>query len=264
MADEEVKPVEEVTETPETPEPAQTELPLAAATEETAETVEAPAPEGDKPVEPVVEPPKEDWRDKELKAKHRKLKEAERALAEKEAEIVARDALLAKFNQGKTEEPKLVSADEVTRKAQELVAHNQYIENCNKAAAKGEETYKEGWKEAVSNLEILGGFDPQTMNGILATDDPAKVLFELGKNPEKYHSITSLPYERRIIEMGKIAMAPATKPVSNAPAPVSPVGGRAAPSKETIRDDMDDDQWFKIRRAQKLAKFKANNPGVRV
>jgi hypothetical protein len=260
MADEEVKPVEETTtETTESTEPTQEELPLAAAAEEKPEADAAADTEGDKPAEPVKaeEKPAEDWRDKELKAKYRRQKELERVLAEKEAEIAARDALLAKFNQGKTDEPKLVPADEIERRANELNEQKQYVENCNKTASEGEKTYGEHWKEAVSNLELLGGFDQKTMNGVLATDAPAKVLYELGKNPDRYYQLMQMPLERRIIEMGKIAMAPNTKPVSNAPAPVNPVGGRAAPAKETINDNMDDDKWYAVRLAQKRAKWKA-------
>lgn len=259
MAEEELKTVEEVIEETK-PEATQEELPLAAATEKEPEKVEAAA---DKPAEPVVEPPKEDWKDKELKAKYRKQKELERILAEKEAEIAARDALLAKFNQGK-DEPRQTASDEIEKKVQERLAAEKYAEQGLKVQEDGEKKFGPAFKEAIGTLEVLGGFDMPTMQGILATDDAAKVLHELGKNPDRYHAIMALPYERRIIEMGKIAMSPASKPVSNAPAPVNPVGGRAAPARETINDTMDDETWYKLRQQQKLAKFKANNPGARI
>lgn len=257
MADEEVKPVEEtVPETTEAAEETQEELPLAAASEEATEA-DKPA-ETAEPAEPVKEEPKPDWKEKELKAKHRQLQDAKRREAELQAKLDAQAALLAKFNQGERTEASVVPVDEVDRRAKEIVAQERYVDSCNKTAADGEKTYGESWKEAVSNLEILGGFDSATMNGVLATDAPAKVLFELGKNPDRYYQIMQMPLERRIIEMGKIAMAPASKPVSNAPAPVNPVGGRAAPAKETIRDDMDDDKWYSVRLAQKRAKWNAN------
>lgn len=258
MADEEVKPAEEITE--EKPlETAQEELPLAAAEETPEEKPVEAAAEEVKPEEKLPEEPKPDWKEKELKAKHRQLQEAKRREAELQAEIDAKNALLSKFNQG-TNEQATVPVDEVERKAKELVAQQKYIESCNTVAQEGEKTYGEGWKGSLENLELLGGFDTATMNGVLATDAPAKVLFELGKNPEHYHRIMALPLERRIIEMGKLAMQPSnTKPVSNAPAPVNPVGGRAAPAAATLRDDLDDDKWYQIRMAQKRAKWKANN-----
>ena len=108
---------------------------------------------------------------------------------------------------------------------------------------------------------MLGGFDQDTMNGILASDDPAKALYELGKNPDQYHRIMELPVPRRIIEIGKIAMQAASpKKVSEAPAPVTPVGGRAAPAATTLDDKMDDDKWFQTRRAQRRAKWEAQQP----
>lgn len=250
MADEEVKPVEEqVTETP--PEATQEELPLAAATEETPEAVkEEPKP---------VEEPKLDWREKELKAKYRRQKELERELAEKQAELDTKNALLAKFNQ-QTESPTpVVPVTEIDKRVAERIAQDRYVEQANRANSQGEKEFGEEWGKAVNNLEMLGGFDMATMNGVLATDDPAKVIYELGKNPDRYHQIMSMPLERRIIEMGKLAMQPITKQVSNAPAPVSPVTGRAAPAAATLSDEYDDDKWYQIRLAQKRARWAANN-----
>lgn len=254
MADEEVKPVEPTVNEP--VEPAQEELPLAA---EAAPEAETKAEET--PSEPVAEEPKEepkpvDWKDRELKSKHRQLQDAKRVLAEKEARIAALEAL----GTAGSEPAKPIAADDVEKRAQELVAQRQYVEDCNKTAQDGETRFKTDWKPAVDNLEMLGGFDMPTMNGVMATDDPAKVLYELGKDPDKYHRIMGLTLEKRIIEMGKLAMQPASpRKVSEAPAPVAPVGGRAAAPPATLNDKMDDDQYFAIRRAQRRAKWEANN-----
>ena len=258
MADEEVKPNEEVPQVaPETiaevpAEAKQEELPLAASEEQPAEKVK---------VEEVKEEPKPDWKDKELKAKHRQLQESKRREIELQRRAEAAEALAAKFNQKteQTEYQATVPVDEVDKRAKELVAQQRYLEDCNKTAQSGEKIYGESWKDAVSNLEILGGFDQQTMNGVLATDDPAKVLYELGRNPDNYHRIMELSPEKRIIEMSKLAMQPTTKKVSEAPAPVSTVGGRAAPAATTLNDNLDDDKWFQIRRAQRRAKWEQAN-----
>ena len=266
MADEEIKNEEIVPATVETTEeiPAeakQEELPLAAA-EEAEKTEEKPAEVAEET--PPVEEPKPDWRERELKAKHRQLQEAKRREVELQRRAEAAEALAAKFNQTNDKSPDfspaVVPASEVEKRAQELLAQQRYLDECNKAAQKGETTYSNGWKEAVSNLEMLGGFDQATMNGALATDDPAKVLYELGKNPDQYHRIMEMPLERRIIEMSKIAMAQTqVKKVSEAPAPVTTVGGRSAPSATTLSDNMDDEKWFQTRRAQRRAKWEAAN-----
>ena len=137
MADEEVKPVEEqVTETPPAEEAKQEELPLAAATEETAEA-EQPAETAaePEPVEPVVEEPKPDWKEKELKAKHRQLQDAKRRESEMQAKIEALEALAAKFNQTTQSEPAVVPLDEVDRRAKEILAQQQYVENLQQGRA---------------------------------------------------------------------------------------------------------------------------------
>jgi hypothetical protein len=259
MADEEVKNEEVAQATPETVEevPAeakQEELPLVAA----EETKEEPVAE-----EPKVEEPKTDWKDKELKAKHRQLQEAKRREADLQRRAEAAEALAAKFNQMPDKQefvPSVVPADQVEKRAQELNAQQRYVEECNKTAKDGEEKYKTDWKDAVSNLEMLGGFDQDTMNGILASDDPSRALYELGKNPDQYHRIMELPVPRRIIEIGKIAMQTTTKKVSDAPPPVKPLGGRAAAAPATLEDKLDDDKWFEIRRAQRRAKWEAQQP----
>ena len=255
MPDEEVKPNEEIPAVPietseEVPaEAKQEELPLDASQEtKTEETViEEPKAE-----EPKIEEPKPDWKDKELKAKHRQLQEAKRREAELQRRAEAAEALASKFNQ-KVEnlpefQPSVVPADQVEKRAQELLSQQKYLDECNKTNSVGETKYKTDWKDVVSNLEMLGGFDQDTMNGILASDDPAKALYELGKNPDQYHRIMELPVPRRIIEIGKIAMQAASpKKVSEAPAPVTIVGGRAASAPSNVlRDDMSDDEWFAL------------------
>ena len=174
--------------------------------------------------------------------------------------------MAARFNQ-KTEEaraPQSVPADEVEKRAQQLVTQQRYIEDCNKAAQAGEKSFGADWKSAIENLELKGGFDEQTMRGILATakkhgaDAPAKVLFELGKDPNRYDALMALPYEERIIEMADLVRAPTSKTVSSAPAPVSTIGGKAAPAGATLADGLDDDKWYAIRKAQKMKRWEAN------
>jgi len=193
MADEEVKVEETPVEVP--VEAKQEELPLA---EEPVEETPVEAKVEEPKAEEKPEEPKPDWKERELKAKHRQLQDAKRREAEKDAKIAALEAIASKFNQPSGETPQAtVPVDEVDIRANEILAHRQYVENCNKTAQDGEAQYKDQWKDAVSNLELLGGFDRQTMNGLLATDAPAKVLFELGKNPDQYHRIMSLPFEKR-------------------------------------------------------------------
>lgn len=253
MADEEIK-----TETVvEAPVEAQPELPLASeATETPSETPVEATTEPEKVEDQPVEAPKTDWKDKELKKKHAQIMEARRQLEAKEKEIENLRALTANGQPVQPIQP--VLSPDVQTAARQLVDQEKYIDACNATASVGEGRYKTDWKEAISNLETLGGFDMTTMKGLLATDDPAKVLYEIGKNPDHYHRIMEMAPERRIIEMSKIAMRPEQpKKISEAPAPVNPVGGRAAPAATTLTDNMDDDAWYAARSAQRRAKREA-------
>ena len=259
MAEEEV-----VTPPAEEPKPAEPEAPVVEATQEElplaadgeAPKEEAKAAETPAEPEPKTEEPKPDWKDRELKSKHRQLSEAKRLLKEREDELAALKALnerVAQPGETRPAAPATVQQSEVEAAAQRMLAQQRYIEDCNKTAADGEKKFGTEWRDAVQNLEVLGGFDPETMNGLLATDDSAKVLFELGKNPDNYHRIMELPLPKRIIEMGKISMqAEAPKKVSNAPPPVAPVGGRAAPAATTMPTDNDsDEKWYAWRQSQR-------------
>lgn len=258
----EVAPVAEVV-------PAQEELPLVVAGETPAEET-SPEPGAEAVAEtlpePVVEPEpaKPEWWKKELGKKHAQIKDAERKLAEKDAQIEAL-RVIAERQPAVDGEPVVTQPRAAPVESQDIVerrvrAQIQYDDDCNKAAQNGEKEYGAEWRGAIENLQTLGGFDPETMTGVLATDNPAKVLYELGKNPENYQRIMELPPAKRIIEMGKLAMAPVTaKKVSDAPAPVAAVGGRAAPAAVTLNDKMSDDEWYAAAQAQRRAKWEANN-----
>lgn len=259
MADEEVVKQEEL---PLADKPADEPVIEAKADETPPEVAAEETPAEAKP-EPVEERKPDDWMPKELKAKHRQVQDLKRQVAEEKAAREAAEALAAKFNQTPANNvTSSVPVDEVEKRAQQLVQQQRYIEDCNKAAQAGEKSFGADWKSAIENLELKGGFDEQTMRGILATakkhgsDAPAKVLYELGKDPNRYDALMALPYEERIIEMADLVRTAPSKPVSNAPAPVSTVGGKATPVGKTLSDGLDDDQWFAIRRAQRLKKFK--------
>src|ERR1043165_4210396 len=81
------------------------------------------------------------------------------------------------------------SDDAVEARANQIAMERESQRALAAAETKGQETYKDKWLPAVENLRTLGGFDPDTMQGILATDDPARLLFDLGSDPNKYHRL---------------------------------------------------------------------------
>lgn len=216
-------------------------------------------------------PQEKDWRDKELAKKHAQLKEKERKEAELNQRIKDLEELAAKATQPRDQETgKFVPTEEVRAPqptsrfsesdvkaaAEQLRNQEKFNEACVAAEAKGKEVYKDEFEKSVENIRLLGGFDPETMVGILATDDPSKVLYELGKNPNEYHRIMELPPANRIAEMTKMAMTAAPKPkLSEAPDPVDTVGGRGGAPLSELRDDLSDDEWNAIRDKQERERW---------
>lgn len=228
---------------------AELELPLVEG--ETIEKAEAdkPAEEAKPAEEPAVvvdeQPDLPKWVKIELSKRADKISAGRQALAEKDAEIER-----LKLAQG---DPSKLPGDyvpksQVSALVQQAKEEERYIENCNAANESGRKAYKD-WPEAVDMLQSLGGFDIPTMRGIMATGAGDKALYQLGKNPDEYHRIMELPFERRIVEITKLTERAAItpKPVSQAPAPIRTVGGTAAPSKNLeITDNMDDDKAYAV------------------
>lgn len=211
-------------------------------------------------------PPVADWRSRELGRKHRTIQTQKTRIQElEEANEVLRLA-----NEKAAPGAAAAAGDPPTRsaarrdddadletRAQQIAARNEFTRDCNTVAAAGSKNYGAKWAQAQSTLAELGGVDIRTMTGILATDDPSKVLYELGTNPDEFHRIMDLTPERRQTEMVKLAMKPAKKAPgrSKAPAPIEPVRSRSGGDSLALSDDLDDDTWAARRRAAKQAKW---------
>jgi hypothetical protein len=238
---------------------------------------------GDPPPAPVHKP---DWRDRELRKRGDQLARERAAKADLAAENErlralweaqqrragangAADAAAGDPATGATPPeprpatPAANSDDAVEARAKQMATEWQNQEILKAAETKGQEAYKEKWLPAVENLRTLGGFDPDTMQGILATDDPARLLFDLGSDPNKYHRLMDMPPHKRLVELGKLATAaaapaaePPKKKISDAPAPVDPVNRSArAPEVEAgdyaKLDALPDEKYFAWRTEQK-------------
>jgi hypothetical protein len=236
----------------------------------------AASAEGD---EPPAAPPAETWQDKELRRKHAQLQQERREKADLKASLEAAQEMLNRLNGGdglpppesgerpaaSAARPAQSSEDEIQAAARQLVAQQNFDNAANDADKTGRERYKDKWDKATGTLATLGGFDPETMQGILATDDPAKVLFTLGDKPEEYQRIMDLPPAKRLAEMVKIGMpeprTPPKRPSGAAP-PTEPVGGRNRGDPNALSDELDDETWYARRQAQKKARFEARRAGA--
>lgn len=228
--------------------------------------------------------PKKDWRDREIARKHAKLQASEQARLTAEAENQRLKELIEAnqrrggaavettddTTQQRQQQAATVPASEVERRAEALAVQRQAAAEleaqCNAVLDKGKQDYGEKeWTGAIEQLQTLGGYDPDTLAGILATDDPARVIFEMASNPDTYHELMELTPAKRLAKMATMAAAPKPKKkVSQAPEAITDetVSGRAN-AGGGLSDDLSDDEWYKRRQAQKRKRWAERNQGGR-
>jgi len=197
----------------------------------------------------------------ELEAENAALK----AAATKPAAPNANDAAAANANapeggfRSQQEFDAAVQREADTRAIRERAQADQraFDDACNATFNKGVETYKDDFQQAVSNLQSVGIMNRDVLDLVLATEDPAKVLFDLGSDPDRAQAILDMTPAKRAVEIAKLSVvAPkkAADPLSRAPAPIRPVEGTARVSGDP-RDDDDDAAWFAKRQAQRAARY---------
>lgn len=229
--------------------------------------------EGEPEPSPAAAAP--DWRDREIGRKHRQLQEAKREKDRIAQELADAQALLQRRADGgegdpPARQPTAIDANNpaVREAAAQIVAKGDFDRQCNDAFTKGKAAYGDKWEGALARIGELGGFgdgdnSAAMMTNILATDEPAKVLFELGSNPDNYHRIMDLAPARRMAELVKLGLSEVkpkgkTKPKpSGAAAPVNGIGKRADAVDSGIlyRDNTPDDKWYEVRQAQKRRRW---------
>jgi hypothetical protein len=151
---------------------------------------------------------------------------------------------------------------EAERVADLRVAQQTFNAKCNDVEDKGSSTYKAQWAKAKSQLGILddeGRIPIDLLTTALETDDPAKVLFELGQDIEKATQLMAMTPIRRAVAMAKIADTKVVeRPQSKTPPPVDPLGGRGGASDRPSDRDTDE-EWNRKEeiRERNLAKQRA-------
>lgn len=137
-------------------------------------------------------------------------------------------------------------AAEAERVAERKLAMQTFNAKCNDVEDKGSSQFKDKWKTAKANLGLLddeGRIPLDLLTTALETDDPAKVLFELGSDIEKATEFMAMTPLRRAIAMAKIADSKApVRQQSKAPAPVEPIGGKGA-GDDRPSDRDSDEEW---------------------
>lgn len=151
-----------------------------------------------------------------------------------------------------------IPATEIERRITERIEAARFAEDCNAIAEVGEKAFKDfGTTKATYDLI---GTSTEFLEGIAeigrtdGKEAAARVYYELGKNPEEAYRIMNMKPAAMAVQLSKMASAkPALKPVSRAPAPITPIGansGRAGgmPSPD---DDAAYRAWFLKERAKR-------------
>lgn len=198
------------------------------------------------------------WRDRQIDRLYSKKRTAE---AEAEAA-----AVIAAGRTVSLPDTAPLTPEQVRIEAQKLNAKDKYDEDCNATDAAGRAAFGDKWSEAVAKLPKMGGIEIADMVNILATDNPAMVLYTLANNPDKYEQVMSLPPARRVNEFVKLGLKPLPKATSRegskrpstATPPVVPITGGRATAAKTVNlfdDKVPDEDWYRVRNETRKKKF---------
>lgn len=214
--------------------------------------VQAPSGTGQPPASP--KPPKVDWREARIAKLTAQLAEARQQAAAPASSPVPTPAAEAEIN------------SKAERLATQLEAQREFNRRCNETAVAGRAVFgEELFNNRVMELRrIVDGNDPSavaTYNTLLEaameTGEGARVIHALGADPNEAARLMSLPPVKMALEVAKLAAAKAADvPLTGAPKPVTPIGGRGAsneridPTDAERSDRLDTATWMKRREEQ--------------
>jgi len=234
QTDENASAVENVTPTASTE---QAQLPAEVSTE----------PGAEQPAENVEQPqqekPKNDWVQRRIDQLTREKHEERRQREELEAR-------LRQYQQpaDSQSQPKQMTADEIRAEAKRLIQEEKFNDACNKVFDAGKTEFPD-WDSSLRTFQMLGGASPEFLEAVTAMDAGHKVLHHLGQNPEVAERLLSLPPLRMALELARLETTVGQakpKPVSNAPAPINPIGGRSSPVEpEEFASAAEQIAWWK-------------------
>lgn len=179
--------------------------------------------------QPQQEKPKNDW-------VQRRIDQLTREKHEEKRQREALEAQLRQYQQpaenSQQSQPKQMTAEEIRAEAKRLIQQERFDEACNKVFDAGKGEFGNEWDSSLRTFQMLGGASPEFLEAVTAMDAGHKVLHHLGQNPEVAERLLSLPPLRMALELARLESTVGkakTPPVSNAPAPINPIGGRSAP-----------------------------------
>lgn len=196
--------------------------------------------EGEKAAKP--EKKKQPWELRRISELTAKQREAERRAEAAEAEL----ARLRKKPADTPDDDTPASPDEVRRQVREEIRAEEigrndaanYKKRVDTWAESGVRDFGDDFHEKCNIVAMMGGADRpefmQTLTDPDVVEDGHKVVMALADDTDEAERILALPPVKMAIALAKLSAkvakpgTPAPKALSKAPAPVTPIGGRAA------------------------------------
>lgn len=204
------------------------------------------------PAEAADPAAKKDWRDRRIAQLTAQLKSA------KSTPAVAADPSA----------PQLDDA-EVNRRANLIAQQNDFDRRCNDVAASGRKAFSD-FDDRVGNMQHL--YTPgnpaeeaayvMLLQAALETDDPSRVMYELGGNMDLAEGLMKMSPVKMGMEMAKLASKQSAPEPSAAPRPIVPIGQKGSaneqidPGDKARSDNLSTATWMQRRQAhvEKLRK----------
>lgn len=123
--------------------------------------------------------------------------------------------------------------------AARIAQQTDFDRRCNEAADKGSAEFTD-FTDAVTNLGAAGAFDSPLIGSVLELDEPHKMLYKLGKDPELAERLMNMTPAKQAIELARMeaaARTPKPKQISKAPPPITPVTTGNTKAKIDLNDE---------------------------
>lgn len=195
---------------------------------------------------------REPWFQKRIGELTREKYEARRQAEDAAREVQQYRDHLARIQQGTQTEQAQPNGDVgtlVQQEARRLLAEQTFNQACNKVYATGKAEFPD-FDAAVGNLQMVG-MNREFLEFAAASDAGAKLIRHLGNDLDEAARISALPPVLMARELTRLELKlsqPQAKPVSKAPAPITPIAGGGATSKDP--SEMSDAEFAKWRKAQ--------------
>jgi hypothetical protein len=168
--------------------------------------------------------PKSDWVQRRIDQLTREKHEAHRRAEEAEA----------RARQFETHQPTetpsgSVPRAEIEKAAAQLIKQREFDSACNSVFEAGKKEFPD-FDSSLKTFQMLGGAPVEFLEAVTSLDNGHKVLHHLGANPEAAERLLGMSPLKMALELARLETTlNQAKPVSKAPAPITPVGGKASP-----------------------------------